>query len=193
MAQPIPIVVATQMELKNTTPAPDTIVFLLGKVTPYDGLGGFYRWNPDLSEVEDTLYMKSFPSNLSGTGRWTRMFQRAQTMGAGTLVNNGGVKTFYVGGVTNASGDTTVNATTDGTATGTAIFTEIWSIVAQAMSVSSTPANAVMAYPKALPVDLKTITYGFCRINPAAIVLGGTLPPVAVPAGVEVKFSIDGI
>jgi hypothetical protein len=47
------------------------------------------------------------------------------SVGQGTLIRIGNVKVFCASGVTNASGECTINLTSDGTATGTPLFTKI--------------------------------------------------------------------
>lgn len=165
--------------------------FVSGKSTPSDGLGGLYRWDPAATAAEDTVFLNTVKSNNQATGRWVRLFQRAQQLPHGVLVNTGGVKAFYATGTTAADGTASVSLTMDGTATGEPIFSQIWSNMARARTTSQTAANAVQSFIMA--EDLKSTKHGFCKANALNIVLGSVLSPVAMVAGgVAVSFKIEG-
>ena len=171
------------------------IVFLIGKTTMGDNLGGFYRWDASATDADDTQFMNYLTSNLSSTGRWVRVFQKARlTTGGATLVNSGGVRTLFIAATTNSSGEITVNMTEEGTSTGTAIFTEIWSITATANINATGPADAVQSYRKSLAGNLKTATYGFYKANAVTITLGLLLVPVAsIGAGTSIFVRVEGV
>lgn len=190
------LTVETVAELKAIPVSADAgaIYLLVGRAAVSDGLGGFYRWNPAASDTEDATFMRTFPSDNSAMGRWERVFQRVQVLPHGILVNNGGVKTFYAPGTTNASGEITLNLTLDNTANGTPIFTEIWFNDSKAAVTATTPANAVSSYVKNLSANLKQTTHGYFRANAVTITLGLLYAPfAAAPAGVGVQFKIEGV
>lgn len=182
-------------DLRITPVMPNKIVMLVGRTAIGDNLGGFYRFDTAATGSDEMTYLNTINSSLTTKGRWVRVFQRARTItGGGIMVNNGGVKNFYISGTTNASGDVVLNLTDDNTATGNALFSEIWSITAISTTDANGPATAVQSYRKSLPAGLKTLTYGFYRANAITITLGGVIPPVAsVGAGTIVQFRIDGI
>jgi len=185
--------------LLRTEPLPPSgvtkIVFLIGKNTMGDNLGGFYRWDMTSTDTEDTQFMNVIASDLNTTGRWLRVFQRARnTAGGATLVNNGGVRTMFISATTNSSGEISINMTEEGTSGGTAIFTEIWSITATANINATGPADAVQSYRKTLAANLKTATYGFYKANAVTITLGLLLVPVAsIGSGTSILVRVEGV
>lgn len=182
-------------DLRNTPVYANKVVMLVGKNNLGDNLGGFYRWDVDSSGTDDMVYLNKLASNLTPTGRWVRVFQRARsTVGGGVLVNNGGVKTLYITGTTDANGEVILNLTDNNLSTGNALFTEIWSIVVNPQIDASGPATAVQSYRKTLSTNLKTLTYGFYKANAFTVVLAAVITPVAnVGAGTVVQFAITGI
>lgn len=174
-------------------------IFMVGKSAMGDNLGGFYRWDSSSTAAEDLTFMNVVISNLSATGRWVRIFQKAKTYAQGILVNNAGVKTMYLPGTTDSSGNVTVNLTDDNTATGNPLFTEVW-ITAGMASVAAATANDVLTGSGKVSADLKTMTYSFARGN--STTLGSTLLALAgliIPglraanAGVAVQLKVEGI
>lgn len=188
-------------ELKNLGIAPSKIAFMVAKAVMGDNLGGFYRWDPDASGMEDTTYLNTIPSNLSETGRWIRVFQKAQMLGGNAvMVRNGSLKTVYTPGVTNSSGEVVVYLTDTGLSTGNAIYTEVWSSQCEATANLSSANDALVITRKTLSNDLKTLTYVLARGNNQT--LGGTLLAIlgtvitglrAAPSGVVCSVRVDGI
>lgn len=190
---PLQQIVNTVADLRLLNPATNQIALMVGKTLVGDGLGGFYRWDSTATGAEDT-YMNFIISTVNSNGRWVRVFQKARAVGGGILVNNGGVKSFYISATTGSTGEVTLNLTMDNTATGTAIFSEIWSIVPNPQTSAATPSDAVQSYRKSLSADLKTTTYGFYKANAVTITLGLFLTPVtSIGAGTNIQFRIDGI
>lgn len=186
-------------ELKSQVPAPDLVIYLLGKNVASDGIGGFYRWDATATGAEDTQFMKSFPSDKSTTGRWVRVFQTTQNLPHGVLVYTGGVKKFYASTTTVAGGTASLNLTLDNTPTGTPIFSEIWSNRSEANLDAATVTDIVTGARKTQAPDLKTTTHHFYRPNvlnlTLSLITAGLLfnPFTGVPAGVNVRFTVEGI
>lgn len=181
-------------DLKAAPVSPGAQAFVSGKNAPSDGLGGMYRWDPASTTAEDMTFLNYVASSQSPTGRWVRLFQRAQQLPHGVLVNTGGVKAFFATGVTASDGTASVNLTMDGTPGGEAIFREIWSNTARARTTSQTAGNAIQSFLMAEAADLKSTKHGFTKANVATIVLGLLFTPVAMAgAGVSVAFKIEGI
>jgi hypothetical protein len=187
-------------ELKARMPHPGMHVLLVAKAVIGDNLGGFYRWDPDASGAEDTVYMNTIPSNNSTTGRWIRVFQKAQAYPHGVLVRNGAVKSFWVAGISDANGDVTVNLTEDGTATGKEIFQEVWSTQCEA-TVNMVSANdAVVVTRKSLSANRKVLVYRLARGKQTTLglslgqILGvGISGLQAASSGIPCQIRVDGI
>ena len=180
-------------DLKQQPVAIGARALLVGRTSLDDGLGGFYRWDENATGADDLSFMNKLSSDVSPTGRWVRIFQKATSYPQGVLVKNGGVKTFYAGGVTNSNGDCTLNLTDDGTLSGNALFAEVWFNDSKSTVTATGPANAVTSYVKSLSSDLKTTTHGFFRANAVTVTLGLLYSPfAAVPAGIPVQFQING-
>ncbi len=188
-------------DLKSLVPSPGDKVYLTGRTTIGDQLGGFYYWDPTSIDPEDTLFMNVIPAFGVVTGRWIRSFQKARQYPQGTtnpgmtMVVNGGVKTLYINTVvSDSNGDATVYLTDTGVASGNALFTEIWFHDVRANSPSSTPSTGVSSYFKSLSTDLKTLVYGQFKPNPVTITVGLVYAPVsAAPASTPVLFKIEGL
>lgn len=173
---------------------------ILGKTTVGDGLGGFYYWDPtNTTATEDTKFLNMIVSSVTNNGRWTRVFQKAQTIPQGYMVNNGGVKTLYCPATTNSSGQCTIYLTNDGTATGTALFSEVWQVT-PAASPTATIANPPLVGYGQASSDLKTLSCTFSQNN--STTLGATLLNIAgtlikgltpVPSGVPVLIKVEGV
>lgn len=190
---PLTQIVNTLADLKALQPATNQIVLMVGKTLVGDNLGGFYRWDSSASGSDDT-YVNIVVSNVASNGRWVRVFQKARSVGGGILVNNGGIKTFYISGTTGSNGKITLNLTDDNTATGNALFSEIWSILPNPQTNAAGPADAVQSYRESMAANLKTTTYGFYKANAVTITLGLFLTPVAsIGAGTVSQFRLDGI
>ena len=184
--------VRTLTDLKAVAVGSISTVFMLGRVTSGDGLGGFYDWNETSTDAEDTQFLNTVVSNNSATGRWIRVYQKAKTVPQGILVSNGGVKTLYVSTVTDSNGKAKINLTTDNTPTGPSIFTEIWENRSYSKLTATGPGDAVQSYLVA--ADLKTTTHGYYKANAITITLGLVVPPLAsTGAGIAVGFKIEGI
>ncbi len=185
-------IVPTSADLKNLAPNAGITVLLLGKDAIYDNLGGFYRWDAASTSDEDT-YLRAIPSSRSETGRWVRIFQKAQVLPHGILVNNGGVKTFYASGTTDANGKITLNLTMDNTLSGPAIFKAIWFNDSKCTSPAGSPQAAVTSYVESLSADLKKTIHGYFKANAVTILLSMVYNPFAnVGANVPVQFRIEG-
>lgn len=181
-------------DLKDCPPSPGVRVFLTGRSSLGDNLGGFYYWDALANGAEDTPFMNLIASNRSATGRWRRIFSKVSTYPHGVMVNQGGVKTFYTSGVTDPSGTIAVNLTDDDTAAGKALFSEIWKNFSRSTQAASGPSAAVTSYVRSLSADLRATTHGFFRANPVTISLGLVYAPfAAVGAGVPVQFEVTGI
>ncbi len=166
---------------------------MTGNLTVSDNQGGFYRWDTTSSGSEDQ-FLNVVISNISASGRWVRVFQRArQTAGGAILSNTGGIRCMFITAVTDSTGSITLPLTEEGTAGGTALFSEIWSITPSPDTNATGPADAVQSYRKALAANMKTVTYGFYKANAVTITLGLLLTPVAsIGAGTSVSFRIEG-
>lgn len=169
-------------------------IFLTGKTTLTDGLGGFYRWDSSSSASEDTTFMNVIISNVTSSGRWVRTFQKAKSYPQGVLVINGGVKTFYVSGTTDSNGEVTINLTDDNTSTGNALFTEIWFTDSRSTTSASSLANSIQSYTKSIAVNLKTASFGFFKANALTITLGLVYSPLtSAGSGITTQFKVEGI
>ena len=185
---------STLADLKALPVASGTKVFIAGKATVGDGLGGFYYWDANSNAAEDTTYLNVVASLKSATGRWVRMFQRARNYPQGVMVTNANVKTFYASAVTDANGDCTITLTDDNTPSGNPLFTDIWFNDSKATITATGPANSVTSYVKTLAANLKSTTHGYFRANAVTVTLGLLYNPFStVGAGVPVQFRIDGI
>lgn len=189
-------------DLKNV-PVPSSpdvkVVFLIGKASLGDNRGGFYRWDPAATGSDDAQFMNVIGSNMTGTGRWVRIFQRAIAYTQGYLVNAGGIKTFWAPGTTDSTGKVTIYITDDNTATGNALFTEVWQINPQ-RNPASTSTSAPIIGDAVLSSDLKTLTVTFSKS--ASTTLAGTLLGIAgsvipgltaAPSGLAVQIKVEGV
>lgn len=180
--------------LKDSPTKDGSVVFLVAKNAVGDNLGGFYRWDPTSTLAEDAQFMNVIKSNFTNTGRWIRIFQKVKVYPHGILVNNGGVRTFYAPGITNAGGEVSINLTEDNTPTGTPLFTEVWLNQSKATTESTSVSNSVQSYVKSTTADLKQTTHGYYKPNAVTITVGLLFNPVAaVGAGVNVQFKIEGV
>ena len=194
MAQRDVLQLGTLAELKACPVSPGARVFLAGKNAVGDNLGGFYRWDEAATGAEDAAYMNIVPSSRSATGRWRRIFVRNIQYPHGVLTFNGGIKTFYASGVTNANSDIMLYLTEDNTPAGAALFTEIWSNVSRSTATANGPSSAVQSYTKSLSADLKQTTHGYYKANALTITLGLVYAPFAsVGAGIPAQFEITGV
>ncbi len=138
--------------------------------------------------------MNTIPSNNTTTGRWIRVFQKAKSIAGGTMVNNGGVKSFYIQGTTNSTGNIVLTLTDDQTLTGNNLFNEIWNITVTPITEATGPATAVQNYRTTPSSNIKTPGFGFYKANAATVTVGLLFTPVAsVGAGIVVQFEIKGI
>lgn len=194
MEIPLLNIVNVLTDLKTLAINTNSTVFMVGRNTVADGLGGFYQWDSTSVVAEDTTYLNVIQSNNITTGRWLRIFQKSKSYPQGTLVNNGGVKALYISGTTDINGEVTINLTDDNTATGNALFTEVWVTTAQSTTTASSVSNAVQSYRKSLAVNLKTVTFGFYKANALTITLGLLYNPFSsIGAGTVIQFKIEGI
>lgn len=190
----------TIADLKAAPVAEGQVVLLVGGMSLGDGRGGFYRWSAASTTAEEMTFLNVVLSDRSTSGRWLRIFQRARKLAHGVLVNNGGVRTFYADGVTDANGQATVNLTEENTPGGTALFAEIWSSSGEAKSSGPTANDSIIGSRKVVANDLKTITYQFNRGATTTLassltgILGLLVPGLrAAPPGTAVTIRIDGI
>jgi hypothetical protein len=197
MAAEVPLqqIVSTLADLRALNPSSGQYALMVGAANMSDGKGGFYRWDGSSTANEDSTYYNVVQATGVTTGRWVRIFQRARTTAGGaTLVNNGGVKTLFYTGTTDANGQIVVPMTEEGTQTGTAIFAEIWSVTATPNTDAAGPSDAVQSYRMSRSADLKTTKYGFYKANAVTITLGLFLTPVAsIGSGTQVLFRIEGV
>lgn len=187
-------------DMQNAPVSADTIIFLVGKDTMGDGLGGFYRWDASATGSLDAQYLNIVPSNKSSSGRWVRIFQRARNLSHGVLVNNGGVKSFYAPSTVDANSQSLINLTEENTANGTAIFSEVWSTNGESIVNVTDPNDVVIGVRKTLSANKKQLTYYFARGNTTTLgsallnILGLVIPalrPAAV--GTSVIIKVEGI
>lgn len=193
--------VNTIADLKKIFPK-NQVVLVIGKTTPGDGLGGFYRWDPSASGVDDTAFLNIVATTVEDppAGRWVRVFQKVKTYPHGIMVMNGGVKIFYATGLsTDSQGKIVVNLTEDATTNGSALFTEIWQKGFDAQNSAPT-ANDVISGNAVVSANLKVLTYTFSKgssqtlgLNVAQIVGANIASMKAVPAGVPVIIKIEGV
>lgn len=186
------IVVNSLAELQAQTGAADTVALITGKVTRGDGQGGFYWWDPVSVEAESLSYMLVIAVTGVATGRWKRINAKVQVLPHGILVLNGGVKTFYASGVTDANGQFALNLTMDNMPGGPQIFSEIWFNSAQSAANNETPNSATKSYVKTQ--TLSQTVYAFFRSNVVTMVVALLYSPVlAAPAGVVVFAKVEGV
>jgi hypothetical protein len=197
-AIPLLQIANTKADLKAMKPEGN--VLLLGNTTIGDGSGGFYYWDStNTASSEDTTFLNFITSTFSGaSGRWTRVFQRAQQLAQGILVNNGGVKSFYCPAVTDSNGNVTVNLTTENTSNGTALLSRILFVGGIADPASSS--NVALVDSSVVSANFKTVTMSFKQSNlttlgSTLLTIGGTLIPglKAAGAGVNVIVKVEGM
>jgi hypothetical protein len=193
-----PIMYPLLSDLRDAPVYDKAVAFLVGKLALGDGLGGFYLFQTSASGTEDA-FMNTVISNNTTTGRWVRIFQKAKTYTQGIMVNNGGVKSFYLPGTTDSSGQTVMYLTDDNTSTGNALFTEVWQITPE-QNPATAPSNPPILGYGVMSNSLKTMTCKFSQNNTTT--LGGTLLSIVgsvinglapVPSGVTVLIKVDGI
>lgn len=180
----------------RTLPVADAqLVLVLGVTGWGDGLGGFYRWSAGNTTAEDKPYYNFVGSSRSTAGRWVRVFQRVRTIGVNVLVTNGGFKTLFASGVTDANGRLTVYLTDDGTPAGNALFGNIMQTNGEGTAVQTDPNNIFVSGRYSLSSDLKTLVYQFARGNSSVVSLLGTtvLGMRAAAQGATVSVRIDGM
>ena len=188
--------VSTQAELKALPPSDGMTVLLLGKTNVYDNLGGFYQWDASASGADDNVYMKSFASNSSASGRWVRFYQNATNLAQGILRIEGGIKTFWGSATTVSGGSASINLTLDNADNGPPIFTEIWSNRSEVLVDAANVTDLITSGRKTQNADLRQTTHYFSKPSPVTITVGfvGVLQTVtAIPAGMSVRFRIEGI
>lgn len=187
----------TLAQLKLQPVAQGTLVFCMGVASAFDGMGGFYRWDPTASGNDDTSNYNTVVSNRTAIGRWVRAFQRTRDLPHGKLTYIGSTKIFTASGVTNAQGQCTLLLTMDNTANGAAIFTDIAWNDSQFVGNAATPdddvRSRVVVQPDLAINALKTTTHGFSKANVVTIVLSLLYRPFgAVGANVPVRFRVEG-
>jgi hypothetical protein len=129
------------------------------------------------SQITD--FAQALTSNITST-----------SVGQGTLIRVGNVKMFCVNGVTNASGECTVNLTTDGTATGTPLFTKILANWSNATVATINLPNDVVTGCVRLE-SLSTTTHRFIT---GRVIVGTLLNSYAnAPANTPVRITLIGI
>lgn len=187
-------------DLQNAPVSNGAIMFLIGKTTLGDGLGGFYRWDDSATGALDTVYLNIVPSNLSPTGRWTRVFQRARNLAHGVLVTTGGIRSFYAPAVIDANSQTVINLTEDNTSGGVALFTEVWQTSGESVINVTDPNDVVMGTRKTLSANKKVLTYYFARGNTTTLgatllsILGLVIPGLRnAAAGTAVIIKVEGM
>lgn len=186
--------VSTVTNLKDVAVLAGKKMFLGGKTSIGDGLGGFYYWDDTATDAEDTTYLNIIPSNLISTGRWKRTFENVIVYPQGILVNIGGIKKFYASGTSNVNGEIALNLTKENTSTGTNIFSEIWSNISRVKSDQLTVGASVTTYTKTTATSLKTTTHACYKPNPVTLVLGLLYNPLAAAgSGINIQFEITGI
>lgn len=188
----------TISQLRTAQVSDGQLVLVLGAATYGDGLGGFYRWVAGSSATEDANpYFNVITSSVAGAnGRWIRTFQRVRILGGGNiLVTNGGFKTLFCSGVTDANGRIALNLTEDGTATGTPLFATIMMTSGEGIAVQTDPNNVLIGGRYAITSDMRTLTYQFARGNSSTLSLLGitVLGMRAAATGTAVAVRIDGM
>lgn len=187
------IVADTLANFKAIVPNTKIIVFLAGSSTMADPNNGFYYWKVGDTTADDADYFNVISSTVDATGKWNRLFVRVLRLPQGVLVFNGKVKTLYVTGVTNSSGEASINLTMENTAAGTSIFTEIWDNKSSAIVNASTPNDAIGSCVKT--ETLKVTNHLFYKGNNAVLsVLGTAFNGFrAAATGISVRFVVVGI
>jgi hypothetical protein len=182
-------------DLQTTRVTHNQVVLVVGKTTMGDGLGGFYRWDANSTAAVESVFMNVVASSVTTKGRWLRIFQRARSLAQGVLVNNGGVKTLYATGTTDANGRITINLTEENTAAGTALFTDVWLTTGEATNGAATPNDVATGSRVSLSTDKKVLVYQFSRGNSSVVSLLGVnvLGMRAVASGTPVAVRIDGV
>lgn len=196
------LVLDTVTALRAARTSAGQIVLVVGATTLADGLGGFYRFDPASTAVDDTTTWNVVrPTAIASNapGRWVRVFQKRRQLASGAhLLTHAGAKTLYVSGTTDSNGEVVVSLTDDD---GTALFAEVWMTVAEARPSSLPDASEVVTGTrKALSVDRKQLTYRFARGNATTLGngLGQLLGAIVrgqrdAPAGVPVTIRVDGM
>jgi len=187
----VPTVAALKAQAGNT----ENSVMTLGSLVKGDGGGALYFFDStDTTSIEDTLYWNIVvPSN--NIGRWKKIFVRTLVLPQGVLTMNGGVKTLYVQTMTDASGNATVNLTTNNTATGTPIFTALWWDDSKSAIATTNVNDAIGSTRRSLSADLKVLSHMFYRGNSSTVsILGANVLGFrSAPASSAVNFIIVGV
>ena len=182
--------VTTIADLKAQPLDTNVKVFVQSYISLGDGLGGMYYWDSSSTLAEDMVFLNTITSNVSSSGRWVRLNQRARSIPQGYFTQNGNVKEVFINAVTDGNGRATVNLTTDNTPTGPSIFTEVWdnrSYATDPQTVNTSVRSCVYANP----AGLKTTTHQFSKPNQILALLAFADTPVA--AGVAVRFIVKGV
>lgn len=180
----------TVSELKAKVGQPGAVAYVLGGTVNNDFRGAFYVWDAASVLAEDLVYYNVLQATGQSTGRYIRTNQTNQELAQGMLFRIGPLKILACSGVTNASGEFTVNATLDNTAGGTAIFNSILFNGTQATSGSANANDAVNGTVKS-NTNNKVIVYRYTKGN--TIGLLGALSIVQAGASVPVQCFIVGM
>jgi len=168
----------------------NTVVYVTGGSALSDYRGAFYVWDSTSTATEDMTSFNVIQVTGVNTGRWIRTNQSIQNLPQGTLFRIGPLKILAASGITNASGEFTLNATIDNTSGGTAIFSTILFNATQATSGSSNANDAVIGTVKSVTSG-KVIVYRYTKGN--TIGLLGAVSIVLAPASIPVQCFVVGI
>lgn len=180
----------TVSEAKSKTGVPKAVYYILGGTATTDFRGAFYVWDDASVLAEDLVYYNVIQATGVATGRYIRTNQTNQELPQGMLFRIGPLKILACSGVTNASGEFTVNATLDNTSGGTAIFSSILFNATQATSGSTSANDAVNGTIKSV-TNGKVVVYRYTKGNTIGIL--GALSIVASGSNVPVQCFIVGM
>lgn len=180
----------TIADLKLQMGSPNSVVYVTGGSALSDYRGAFYVWDASSTATEDMTSYNIIQVTGATTGRWIRTNQSIQILPQGTLFRIGPLKILAASGTTNASGEFTLNATTENTSGGTAIFSSILFNATQATSASASANDAVNGTIKSV-TNGKVIVYRYTKGSTIGIL--GALSISLAGAGVPVQCFVVGI
>lgn len=180
-------------DLKKQIGVDSSLVYVAGGTDMADFRGSFYRYLASSNLSDDaTFYNVVQPTGVT-TGRWIRTNQTTITYPQGTLFRIGLLKIFIAPSVTNASGESTINLTTDNTTNGTSIFSSVLYNMSMSVSGATTANDVVTSTVKttAASTNFKTTTHRYSRGTTVGILGAASL--VNPATNTPVQFLIIGL
>lgn len=159
-----------------------------GKDSIRDGKGGVFMFDTASLAVHDgdNVVQPGYSSVcVRAKGRWLRVNVNRIPLPQGSLMQIAGEKRLSGTATMDASGEATINLTTDNTAGGTALFNNIAFVGLTAIRNSNLPNDIVVGDVKVIGTSNKTITVKFAT-GPAVLAL------LSPPTGTVFRFYIVG-